>query len=233
MPDRSKKIIFAYMNKAAAEKLLAVFPILQSLPSAMQIQVMDEAECSIVPTGKILFDIGSPCLVYPLLLDGSIRVISISEQGRELLLYRVLPGELCIISSSCMLGNSAYPVVGISESELSLVTLSPALFNTLLTQELFRVFIFSIFSERISGLMQLIEAVAFLRLDRRLAALLSTKGLEIHTTHQELADELGSIRELISRLLRRFEDRGIVALHRERIQIVDIEALQSISKVGI
>ena len=75
----------------------------------------------------------------------------------------------------------------------------------------------------------MIEAVAFLHLDRRLAALLLTKGREIRTTHQALADELGSIRELISRLLRRFEDRGIVALHRERIQILDVDALQSIA----
>jgi CRP/FNR family transcriptional regulator, anaerobic regulatory protein len=217
------------MNEAAAQELLTRFPVFQSLPSAMQIQLMNEAECLTVPRGKALFNSGSPCSIYPLVIKGSIRVVSISEEGRELLLYRVLPGELCIITSSCMLGQSSYPATGMSDSDLSLVGLSVPLFNTLLTHESFRVFVFNVFSDRISGLMQLIEAVAFLHLDRRLAALLLTKGREIRTTHQALADELGSIRELISRLLRRFEDRGIVALHRERIQILDVDALQLIS----
>ncbi len=218
------------MNKTAAQELLTIFPAFQSLPSAMQIQFMQEAECLTVPKGKTLFESGAPCLMYPLVLNGSIRVVSISEQGRELLLYRVLPGELCIISTSCILGQSSYPVTGMSESDLLLVGLSAALFNTLLTHESFRAFVFSVFSDRISGLMQLIEAVAFLHLDQRLAALLLTKGREIHITHQALADELGSIRELISRLLRRFEDQGMVALHREFIQIVDVDALQAIAK---
>lgn len=218
------------MDEAAAQKLFAVFPVFQSLPSVMQTQLIHEAEFLTVSGNKILFDRFSLCLTYPLILCGSLRVVSISEQGRELLLYRVLPGELCIISSSCMLGRSSYPATGISETDLSLVTLSKALFNRLLTHETFRVFIFSIFSDRITDLMQLIEAVTFLHLDQRLAALLLTKGNEIHVTHQQLADELGSIRELISRLLRRFEEQGVVALRRQCIHILDVDALRLIAQ---
>jgi CRP/FNR family transcriptional regulator, anaerobic regulatory protein len=183
-----------------------------------------------VSPGETLFSKDTPCQIFPLLLSGSIRVVSISEQGRELLLYRLQPGELCVISSSCMLGCSAYPATGISESNLELVTLSSKLFSSLLVYEPFRVFVFSIFGERIKSLMQLVEEVAFQHLDQRLAALLLTKGREISTTHQQLADELGSIRELVSRLLRRFENQGIVSLQRERIQILDADALRFIPR---
>lgn len=218
------------MDRAVAEELVKVFPVFQTLPVDLQQQVMREADCLTIPAGTTLFDRSNPCTLYPLLISGSIRVITISEQGRELLLYRVLPGGLCIISSSCMLGKTVYPATGLSETDLSMVALPTGLFNTLLTHEAFRTFIFSIFSDRIRDLMQLVEAVTFLRLDQRLAALLLTKGQEIHTTHQKLADELGSVRELISRLLRRFEDQGMVALHREYIQILDVAALQAIAK---
>jgi CRP/FNR family transcriptional regulator, anaerobic regulatory protein len=218
------------MDKITSQKLFSLFPVLQSLPSLLQLQLDHQAEYLTFPQGKTLFDSGTLCKAFPLLLSGSIRVASISGQGRELLLYRLQPGELCIMSSSCMLGCSSYPATGISESELGIVMLSTDLFNSLLVHEPFRVLVFSIFGERIRSLMQLVEEVAFLRLDQRLAALLLTKGREIRTTHQQLADELGSIRELVSRLLRRFEDQGIVSLQRERIQILDIDALRFIPK---
>lgn len=218
------------MDATAAVKLVNTFPVLATLPVSVQQQLLQEADHVTVGKDQVLFDQASPCLMYPLLLDGSIRVVSMSEQGRELLLYRVRPGELCIISSSCMLGKATYPATGISESELSLVVLPALLFNTLLTETAFREFVFETFSDRLSDLMQLVEAVTFLRLDQRLAALLLTKGQEIHTTHQKLADELGSVRELISRLLKRFEAQGMIALQREYIQILDLKALQAIAR---
>jgi CRP/FNR family transcriptional regulator len=78
--------------------------------------------------------------------------------------------------------------------------------------------------------MELVEAVAFQRLDQRLAALLLGKGSPIRATHQSLADELGSVREIVSRLLRSFEDRGWVALGRERIEITDVAALKAVAE---
>jgi CRP/FNR family transcriptional regulator, anaerobic regulatory protein len=218
------------MDKITAQKLFSLFPVLQSLPPHLRFQLDRQAEYLTFPQGKTLFDSGTLCQAFPLLLSGSIRVVSISEQGRELLLYRLQPGELCIMSSSCMLGYSSYSATGVSESELGLMMLPTNLFNALLEYEPFRILIFSFFGERIRSLMQLVEEVAFHRLDQRLATLLLTKGEEIRTTHQQLADELGSIRELVSRLLRRFEDQGIVSLQRERIQILDVDALRFIPK---
>lgn len=218
------------MNEATVEELFSRFPVLRSLPDAARQQLLDESRPLTVPQGQILFDRTSACEAFPLVLRGSIRIVSLSEQGRELLLYRVQPGELCLISGGCLLGQSPYPATGISESSLSVVMLPSGLFNSLINYAAFRTFIFGLFSERLSELMQVVEAVAFLKLDQRLAALLLSKGQEIHTTHQQLADELGSVRELVSRVLRRFEDQGVIALKRECIQVLSREALWLIAK---
>ena len=218
------------MNEATVQELFSLFPALQLLPEIARKQLLNESRYLDVPQGQILFDSASSCEAFPLLLRGSIRVVSLSEQGRELLLYRVQPGELCLISGGCLLGQSPYPVTGMSESSLSLVMLPPSLFNSLINHESFRTFIFGLFSERMSELMQLVEAVAFLKLDRRLAALLLSKGQEIHTTHQRLADELGSVRELVSRVLRRFEEQGVISLKRESIEVLNRDALWLIAK---
>ena len=153
-----------------------------------------------------------------------------APNGRELQLYRVVPGDACVLTSSCLLGHAPYSAHGVAESETTLVTLPAPVFNKLITScEPFRTYVFNIFAERIAELMQLVEAVAFQRLDQRLAALLLGKGKLIRTTHQQLADELGSVREIVSRLLRSFADQGLVALAREQVEILDPVGLRSIA----
>jgi CRP/FNR family transcriptional regulator len=145
-------------------------------------------------------------------LAGSIRVVKAAPNGRELPLYRVTPGETCIISSACLLGHTPYNARGVTEADTTLLLVPNADFQALLGEAAFRDFIFQLFSERIADLMQLIEEVAFRKLDQRLAALLLGKGRSVHTTHQQLADELGSVREIVSRLLKGFAEQGLVAL---------------------
>jgi len=111
-----------------------------------------------------------------------------------------------------------------------LVLLPQGLFNELLAQAPFRNFIFNLFAERMADLMRLVEEVAFRKLDQRLAALLLGKGRVVHATHQQLADELGSVREMISRLLKGFAELGLVALGREQIEIRDAAGLRRIAE---
>jgi CRP/FNR family transcriptional regulator, anaerobic regulatory protein len=145
-------------------------------------------------------------------------------------LYRVVPGEACILTTSCLLGNVAYNARGVAESEVTAVALPQLVFQRLLGEhEPFRTYVFGLFAERISELMQLVEAVAFQKLDQRLAALLLGKGKVIHTTHQALADELGSVREIVSRLLKTFAEQGLVSLAREQVEIVDAARLRRIA----
>lgn len=208
-------------------KLLHIYPMLRELPAAQLDDLLSSAASMRVPVGTVMFDENQPCQGFPLLLSGSIRVIKAAANGRELQLYRVCPGESCILTSGCLLGHSRYPARGIVEEEVTLVALPPAAFRMLLSSyEPFRDYIFGLFSERLTDLMQLVSAVAFQKLDQRLAALLITKPSPIHITHQALADELGSVREIVSRLLKNFAEQGWVHLGREQIEITDEAALK-------
>lgn len=212
---------------------LKLYPVLQSLPAPQLDQALAQARSLTLAAGSVVFDERRPCLGFPMLLAGAIKVVKSAPNGRELQLYRVEAGESCILTSSCLLGNAAYSARGIAERDLELLVLPPAAFQRLLeTHEPFRRFVFSLFSERLAELMQLVEEVAFRKLDQRLAALLLTKGRLIQTTHQAIADELGSVREIISRLLKTFAEQRLVALSREQIEVLDPAGLKRIADAG-
>ena len=134
-----------------------------------------------------------------------------------------------MITSSCLLGHTDYNARGVTEDETDLLLLPRDAFDALLAFAPFRAFVFQLFSERIADLMQLIEEVAFRKLDQRLAALLLGRGRRVHATHQQLADELGSVREIVSRLLKGFAAQGYVALGREQIDILDPAGLRRLA----
>lgn len=209
------------------------YPSLAGLAGEERRRLFAEAAVHRVPAGTVLFDDRRPCEAFPMLLEGSIRVAKAAASGRELQLYRVLPGESCVITSSCLLGNAPYNARGVAETDLTLVTLPARAFARLVaTHEPFRAYVFGLFGERLADLMALVEAVAFQRLDQRLAALLLGRGKVVATTHQGLADELGSVREIVSRLLKSFAEQGLVALGRERIEILDPAGLRRVAGAG-
>jgi len=161
-------------------------------------------------------------------------VVKTAASGREMLLYRVEPGESCIITSSCLLGHAPYTARGEAETPITLLILPSPVFDRLVAEQArFRDFVFHLFSERLAELMQLVEEVAFHRLDQRLAKLLLAKnGDTLHATHQQLAEELGSVREIVSRLLKGFAAQGLVALGREQIGILDRNGLKSLAEAA-
>ncbi len=210
--------------------LLQHYPMLGGLPAAELDAVVSVTSVMHLPAGTVIFDEDQPCQGFPLLLSGEVRVIKRSPNGRELQLYRVGAGENCILTSSCLLGHTAYHARGLAEQDVNMVVLSPATFKHLIaTQEAFRDYIFSLFSERLTNLMQLVSAVAFQKLDQRLAVLLVSRTSPIRTTHQALADELGSVREIVSRLLKNFAEQGWIKLSREQIEVLDVAALKKFS----
>jgi CRP/FNR family transcriptional regulator len=216
-----------------AARIAAAFPTLAQAPRATLERIAREGVYRKAPAGAARFDEHSPCSGFPLVLSGSIRVLQRYPNGRELQLYRVKPGESCLLSGSCLLGNTDYAASGIAESDVELLILPPAAFQALIAEdESFRRHVFEVFGERLAALMQVVEAIAYQKLDQRLAALLVAKATDgdIHATHQSLADDLGSVREIVSRLLRSFEDRGWVELGRERITLVDRAALAGLAR---
>jgi CRP/FNR family transcriptional regulator len=145
----------------------------------------------------------------------------------------VRPGELCIVTVSCLLGGEPYPATGVAETALSAVDLPRALILRLVAEHPpFREMAFKLFAERLTGLMQLVEEVAFRKLDQRLAAWLLARGSTIAASHQAIADELGSVREIVSRLLKQFEEQDWVRLGRERIEVLAPEGLRRLATGG-
>ncbi len=215
---------------AVRGRLVELYPALATMEAARLDALLADALLVRVPAGTVMFDDQQPCQAFPLLLDGSVRVSKVAPNGRELQLYRVVPGEACVLTSSCLLGHSPYSARGVAESDLTMLALTEPLFSRLVAEhEPFRDYVFALFAERIADLMQLVEAVAFQKLDQRLAALLLGKGRVVRTTHQQLADELGSVREIVSRLLKAFAEQGAVVLGREQIEIVNPQALRSVA----
>lgn len=210
------------------QRLTALYPPLAELPPAAR-EALSHTRVIEVPAHARVFDEHQPCQGFPFVLEGGIRVVKCAPSGRELPLYRVTPGESCIITSACLLGHVDYNARGETETATLLALLPSADFLALLAHEPFRRFVFHLFAERLADLMQLVEEVAFKKLDQRLAALLLGRGQVVHATHQQLADELGSVREIVSRLLKNFAAQGLVRLGREQIEILDAAGLRTVA----
>jgi len=221
------------------EELLALYPVFADIPAARFSSFAESVSPTLVPAGTVLFDEHAPCTGFPLILAGRIRVSKQAPStegktaGRELPLYRIEPGEICLLSMGCILSGTEFTARGVAESQISMVMLSPPLFDEFTQFEPFRRFVFGQFSARLHELMVLVEAVAFQRLDQRLANALLGRGRMLHVTHQQLADELGTIREMVTRLLGRFEERGVVSLSREKIEILDAARVRDIAERGM
>ena len=213
------------------EKLLERFPFFAALPAGRLERVLAEAQLVRAPRGAVLFDARQPCRGFPLVLEGEVRVAKGSRGGREIVLYRVGPGQGCLLSGGCLLGDTDYSARAVAEEDVTLLSLPPALFQELMLGfEPFRRFVFGMYGERLAEVMELVEEVAFRRLDARLAQLLVSRGPVLEATQQQLADELGSVREIVSRLLRQFEERGWVELARNRVTVRDARALAELAR---
>ena len=212
-------------------QLLQRFPVLEQLPASSLDSLLAHAQLVRAAAGSVLFDVHQPCRGFPLLLEGVVRVTKAAPSGREILLYRVEPGQGCILSGGCLLGHSDYSATGRAETDVVLLSIPGAQFHELLLEsEPFRRFVFGMYGERLAEVMELVEEVAFRKLDARLAQLLIRRGPVVQATHQGLAEELGSVREIVSRLLRSFEERGWVRLERERVTVLDPKALAAQSR---
>lgn len=208
------------------------FPDLSKLSSENQ-EILDRGiQVMSAPEGTIMFSEGSDCKGYVMLLEGSVRVQKTSEDGREITLYRVEAGESCIMTTTCLVSNDQYGAEGIAETDIILAIVPPVTFNLLLGKsDKFRNFVFEVYAKRMSVLMMLVEEVVFKKLDKRLAQLLlDKKGAHFDVTHQELATELGSVREVVSRQLKVFERLGLVKLGRGIISVIDRGGLQTAAK---
>lgn len=210
-----------------------VLPQLAQSADEIARQCLDGASVVSLPENSTVFQQGDACKNYLIVLQGSVKVFTRAENGREILLYRLNQGDSCVLTTSCLISHKNYPAEGITETAVSAMVIPATQFNKALQQSAtFRELVFSAFSVHLSDLITLIEEVAFGKLDVRLARLLLKQCDDQDTlasTHQNIATELGSAREVISRQLKELETRGYVQINRGNIKIKDTTALQKIA----
>jgi CRP/FNR family transcriptional regulator len=218
------------IDEKQRKRLFDLYPVLWEVDQELLARALSDAKLFTLKAGTVIFEELQSCNAFPFILSGNIRVYKQSVNGRELSLYSVTAGDACVVTAGCLLGHEPYNAAGLVKTDSVLVMMTANDFENLLSSKVFREFIFSLFSRRISELMQLVEEVAFQRLDKRLASLLLRRGRSAKVSHQELADELGTVREMITRVLKSFSDTGLIALGRERIKILNETALKDISE---
>lgn len=209
-------------------------PELEKSADMVVSQLFDVSSIITLPENNTVFHQGDACSNYLIILDGKVKVFTRAENGREILLYRLFTGDSCVLTTSCLLGGKNYPAEGKTETSVTALAIPVSQFNKALqTSTTFREMVFSAFSTHLSDLITLVEEVAFGKVDVRLAKHLLSQRDENDTltsTHQIIATELGSAREVISRQLKELESKGLIIINRGNINIIDITALREIAK---
>jgi CRP/FNR family transcriptional regulator len=212
------------------------FPGLAALEAPLRAELEAAAKRVRLPQGSRIFGPGQSPTSYVLLIDGDIRVSQVSEGGREIVLYRVSPGESCALTTTCLLGGDEYQAEAIAETDVEAVAIPRVVFDEMIARSAsFRRFVLAGFTHRVTDLFKLVDDIAFRRMDARLAGKLlelSGDSDELAMTHQQIAVELGTAREVVSRLLNELQRRGWVSSARGIVRLVDRPALQRLAVEG-
>jgi CRP/FNR family transcriptional regulator len=215
------------------DRLVTAVPGLADADEAILDRLLEKAQVVKLGHDRFVFHAGDLCQAFLILLSGEVRVQLTAANGREVTLYRIGPGGSCILTTSCLLSNEHYPAEAIAESDVEALAIPVASFQSALeSSQWFRRFVFDGFSTRLTSVIQKIEQIAFTGIDVRLACvLLELDGKKVEkVTHQDIAVELGTAREVVSRHLKRFESEGWVRLGRGQVSIVDRQKIEALAR---
>ena len=211
------------MQKITKQDFLATFPTFQRGDPLLVDEILSASSCqSFISQTQLYFE-GDRCPGIAFVLSGEIRVYKIGDTGREITLYEIHPGETCILNAACILSRRNYPANAVGLIDGIILYLPEDIFVRLLAKhQVMRTFIFSLFSQRFGEIIELIEEVTFGKMDIRLEDYLIEKSENnvLQTTHQHIANDLGTSREVVSRLLKNFEHKGRLALARNYIRLI-------------
>lgn len=192
---------------------------------ALRARLADSLSFKELEPGRTILREGQSCASVPFVIEGSIRLYRISESGREITLYRLGRGQFCILGLDCGRFLPAFPATTVADARTFAAFIpSEAVRLFLADSPSFRDFALAQFSGRLVEIMELVEEVAFRRVDERLAQFLSqeaarSSGRRVEATHRELADHIGSSREVVSRILKDWELRGALSISRGSIEL--------------
>jgi len=221
------------IDQRTFQRVAAALPVLQRADANQAHDFQRVVSLARIPPGKDVFVQGDRIEAIPLLVSGVVRVYQIGETGREVTLYRFRPGESCVLTANAILTRQTFPAIATVEQEAEAILVPAETFRQWVQRyDLWRDFFFDLVSQRLASVMSLVDEVAFRRLDVRVAGLLQERARAEHPiriTHQEIAAELGSSREVISRILEDLSDRGIVRPERGSISIEDPAGLRRLA----
>lgn len=221
------------LSSRVMAKLEEGFPFLHSFSKEERDLFFQNSTHFHYQADTIIMQEGFICRHTAFLLKGSIRVSKLSEDGREVTLYRIREGEVCLLTVSCIMSDSSFPALASVEEETEMVALPAQIFQELLlVNREFQQFIFHRIFSRLRDVMLTVERVAFAGIEKRIAGLLYQAYLArespiLSFTHAEVAREIGSSREVVSRKLKELQEREILHLARGRIQVIDPKSLQA------
>jgi CRP/FNR family transcriptional regulator len=212
------------------------FPALAGMPAVERAPLTGGAMALSLPPGATVFAPDQPCNAFILVIDGSVRVFQLDAEGNEIVLYRLGPGSICILTTLALLACDSYTAFAVTETKVEAVGLPASIFNDLMARSAqFRSFVFHAQAARMADLMTVIQNVAFASIESRLAARLLAlvdDGHGLSITHQQLAAEIGTAREVVSRHLKTFERRGWVSLGRGRVELCNAAPLRAAAQPG-
>lgn len=215
------------------ERIAQTLPFLRRAEPQARRDFLDNAYLARIPAGHDVFVEGDEAEAIALLLSGVVRVYKIGENGREITLYRFGNGESCILTANVILSRQTFPAIATVERDAEAVMIPAGAFRQWIGRyDLWRDFIFGLLSQRLASVIATVDEVAFRRMDVRVAAFLlarSQDGGQVHITHQQIAAELGSSREVISRLLESLEDGGLIRRSRGVIEVLDVKGLATLA----
>jgi len=212
-------------------QITLAMPFLQRADASLINELKQHAQFARIPAGHDVFVDGDRVDGIALLLSGVVRVYKIGETGREITLYRFGLGQSCILSANAILSQKSFPAIATVEEDAEAVMIPADIFREWVNNyDLWREFVFDLLSERLSTVLTVVDEVVFKRMDRRVASWLLNQAKvqnPIRVTHQEIAAELGSSREVISRILEDFSKEGLIESGRGTIEVLDIEGMES------
>jgi len=214
-----------------ASELVAAFPFLQQRDGDLLHRLQASGSVIHLNKNQLICDQGRSCSHLALIIGGTARVYKLGENGREITLYRIGPGESCILTASCILSSEPFPAIAISETEIDALLIPAHTVNQWLAESAaWRDYIFGLVAKRLSSIISVVEEVAFGRMDKRIVDYLleniTATRRQITATHQEIASDLGTSREVVSRILKDLENARLVSIARGAIEVIDPAGLQ-------
>lgn len=216
------------------QSILAQSPLFQAADSDLRLQMMERSQPAVLPAGAFYIHEGDTVESFAIVGDGQLRVFKTGESGREITLYTVNSGESCLLNIASIMSDKPSPATAQAVSPVHALLFPAKLLKSWIAEKPpVRDFIFGTLATRIANMMSLVEEITFRKIDRRLAEFLIERAEGktgvvpmLSMTHEQIASELGTAREVVSRLLKEFERRGVVRLQRGQITVVDREQLK-------